>query len=292
MIVRIKRAEEIYYRRKLKSGNVRMPSSQVTQGREKRQFSLYKKLILQILICIVIYLIFSLVKEANYLFSEDVINKTKEFLSRDINFSALSTQAEQFFKDNKDKFGFLLDGWNQENEQVNSENQNQQTNQEMQEQKNQEQANGENKEQTNGKNGEQSNQANQENENKQENNQNKEDTNQISKNSNTTGIGGASNNETIEASAEGSSTKTQMEKDAEYIKKNFSMTIPTKGEITSHYGKREATKIISANHQGIDIGVIEGTKVVAAMEGKVSVVSKEGDYGTHVKIVSLEKKQS
>lgn len=279
---RIKRAEEIYYRRKLKSGNVRMPSSQVTQGREKRQFSLYKKLILQILICIVIYLIFSLVKEANYLFSEDVMNKTKEFLSKDINFAAISAQAEQFFKDNQDKFSFLTQGWNQEeNNQINSENQ-EQLNQES---KNQEKTNGENQEQANSENQEQ---KNNQSENKEENNQNKENSNQVSKNSNTTGIGGASNNETIEASAEGSSSKTQMEKDAEYIKKNFSMTIPAKGEITSHYGKREATKIISANHQGIDIGVVEGTKVVAAMEGKVSVVSKEGDYGTHVKIVNKD----
>ena len=72
---RIRRAEEIYYRRKVKNNNVRMSSSQVKEENQKRQFSLYKKMILQILICILIYLIFSLIKEANYLFSEDIINE-------------------------------------------------------------------------------------------------------------------------------------------------------------------------------------------------------------------------
>ena len=75
---RIRRAEEIYYRRKLNNGDIRMPSSQVRDKTEKRQFSLYRKMAIQILICILIYLIFSLIKEANYLFSENIINKTKE----------------------------------------------------------------------------------------------------------------------------------------------------------------------------------------------------------------------
>ena len=61
---RIRRAEEIYYRRKLNNGDIRMPSSQVRDKTEKRQFSLYRKMAIQILICILIYLIFSLIKEA------------------------------------------------------------------------------------------------------------------------------------------------------------------------------------------------------------------------------------
>ena len=61
---RIRRAEEIYYRRKLNNGDIRRPSSQVREKTEKRQFSLYRKMAIQILICILIYLIFSLIKEA------------------------------------------------------------------------------------------------------------------------------------------------------------------------------------------------------------------------------------
>ena len=118
---RIKRAEEIYYRRRLNKNNVRMSSSQVREGRENRQFTLYKKMILQILICVFIYLIFSLIKETNYIFSEDVMNKTKEFLSTDINFSKVSSQIGDFFQNNQDKFSFLTTFWN---EQETSETQN------------------------------------------------------------------------------------------------------------------------------------------------------------------------
>ena len=108
-------------------------------------------------------------------------------------------------------------------------------------------------------------------------------------NNQTTGIGGANTNEEVIATAsEDSSEKTQMQIDAQYIKENFDIGLPLQGQITSRYGKREPTEIISENHQGIDIGVDEGTSIVAAMEGKVTVVSNEGDYGTHVKIVNQD----
>lgn len=102
-----------------------------------------------------------------------------------------------------------------------------------------------------------------------------------------TGIGGGEE-ETIQASAEGTSNKTQMEIDAEYIKSNFKLQLPVKGEITSSYGKREPTEIITENHQGIDIGVVTGTAIVASMEGTVSLVSDQGSYGTHLKIVNKD----
>lgn len=264
---RIKRAEEIYYRRRQNS-NVRMPSSQVTQSRERPRLELYKKMALQILICILIYLIFSLIKDANYLFSEDIMNKTKEFLSQDINFTAISEQVSQFWQENQDKFSILMQNENNENEEKQEENQ--------------EQQNAQNEEQN-----EQN--ANQENKNGNTETENKEVINQAQTNNQVTGIGGAkTNEETVATSSTSSSKKTQMELDAEYIKANFSLTLPAKAPITSRYGKREATKIISANHLGIDIGVVVGTSIVAAMDGKVSVVSTKGDYGTHVKIVNKD----
>ena len=116
---RIRRAEEIYYRRKLNNGDIRMPSSQVRDKTEKRQFSLYRKMAIQILICILIYLIFSLIKEANYLFSENIINKTKEFLNTDINFTIISSNINEFWKNNKDKFKIFTN-----NEETNLENTN------------------------------------------------------------------------------------------------------------------------------------------------------------------------
>ncbi len=58
--------------------------------------------------------------------------------------------------------------------------------------------------------------------------------------------------------------------------------------MTSAYGKRESDEIVSADHSGIDLGVVVGTTVLAAMEGTVTVVSNEGEYGTHVKIVNKD----
>ena len=64
--------------------------------------------------------------------------------------------------------------------------------------------------------------------------------------------------------------------------------MPVKAKVTSAYGKRESDEIVSADHSGIDLGVVVGTTVLAAMEGTVTVVSNEGEYGTHVKIVNKD----
>ena len=69
-----------------------------------------------------------------------------------------------------------------------------------------------------------------------------------------------------------------MELDAEYIKQNYSFIVPAKGTITSRYGAREETEIVSAYHYGIDIGANTGTAIYASMEGTVTTVSSEGDY--------------
>ena len=248
---RIRRAEEIYYRRKLNNNDVRMPSSQVRDKTEKRQFSLYRKMAIQILLCVLIYLVFSLIKEANYLFSENVINKTKEFLSHDINFEVISSSVNEFWQNNKDKLNIITN-----NEQTNTETVNSELNNEESE-----------------KNTNVQNIENTENNNEQTNNE-------------TTGIGGASSSENNQVDA--NTKKSQMEIDAEYIKKNFSMQLPVKAKVTSGYGKREADEIVSADHSGIDLGVVVGTTVLAAMEGTVTLVSNEGEYGTHVKIVNKD----
>ncbi len=251
---RIKRAEEIYYRRKLNNSDVRMSSSQVRDKTEKRQFSLYRKMAIQILLCILIYLVFSLIKEANYLFSENVINKTKEFLNQDINFEAITTSVNEFWQNNKEKLNIFTNNDEQNSEQSNETITNNEVN-----------------EQT----------VNSENTEKNDNNIQ----NNIGNNE-TTGIGGASSNENKETDE--TTKKSQMEIDAEYIKTNFSMQLPVKATVTSRYGTREATKIVSAEHYGIDLGVVVGTTIVAAMEGTVSLVSDEGEYGTHVKIVNKD----
>ena len=97
---RIRKAEEIYQRRKNQnSGGVRVSTRNVNTG-TKREYMLFKKLILQIAICLLIYLIFYLIKNSNYIFSENVINKTREILSYDIDFQKLYTSAEEYYNNN------------------------------------------------------------------------------------------------------------------------------------------------------------------------------------------------
>lgn len=95
---RIRRAEEIYNRRRMQTG-VRVPSSRVnaTPG---DKYKLYKKLILQVAICFVVYFIFYLIKNSNYIFSEDFINKTREFLSYDINFGNMYNTVVEYYNNN------------------------------------------------------------------------------------------------------------------------------------------------------------------------------------------------
>ena len=95
--VRIRRAEEIYNKRKNK--NVRVSSATVNSG-QRTTWPLLKKMILQLLICTVIYFIFYLIKNNNYIFSEEVMNKTSEILKYDINFSNLYNKALVYI-DNK-----------------------------------------------------------------------------------------------------------------------------------------------------------------------------------------------
>ncbi len=230
---RIRRAEEIYYRRRsLNKSGIRVSSNSVNSSKVK--ISLFKKMALQLAICSVIYIIFYLIKNTNYIFSEDVISKTKELLSYDINFENVYAGISSFFENNKDKF--IIPNENQE------ENTNQTDTQ--QEEKEVENNEIENKEQSNETVG---------------------------------GIGGAETNEIQEEKQE-ENQKSQMEKDAEYAKSKLKFAIPLKGSVTSRYGKRKATEIVSANHYGIDIGANKGTAIYASIEGTVTLVSSEGDY--------------
>lgn len=80
---KIKRAEEIYNRRR--TNQIRTGTTKVNIS-EKKDIKLFKKMIIQIIVCLSIYSVFYLIKNNNYIFSEDFINKAKEVLSYDINF--------------------------------------------------------------------------------------------------------------------------------------------------------------------------------------------------------------
>lgn len=239
---RIRRAEEIYNRRRTGSG-IRVAGNSVNRAK-KEKVSLFKKMILQLAICAMIYIIFYLIKHGNYIFSEEVINKTKEFLSYDINFGNLQNQISVFINSNKDKL------WN---ENIDTNEANSQTNT------------------------------------VEEEATNKEAENKIEETNTVGGIGGAATNEVVEDESEKKEEKkSQAELDIEYVKENYSFIIPVKGTVTSRYGKREATEVVSANHAGIDIGADTGTAIYAAMDGTVTVSSSEGEYGKHIDIENGE----
>lgn len=82
---KIRRAEEIYQRRR--QGETR-PIAKVAVN-DKKDIKLLKKMIIQMLICISIYLIIYVIQNNQYVFSEDFINKANEILSYDTNFIEL-----------------------------------------------------------------------------------------------------------------------------------------------------------------------------------------------------------
>ena len=250
---RIRRAEEIYQRRKMQGG-VRVSSNNVNSKRN-HEYRLFKKLVLQILICILIYFIYYLIQNSNYIFSEDVLSKTREFLSYDINFQEMFNQIGNYYNENIS--GFFKKEENEESILTNANelsqnivDENSVVNEEVNEKQN-------------------------------ENN----------------GVGGGEegenllvNEEVSEITKETSADEepvgelSQMEIDANDIKENYSLIVPLKGTISSRFGPRTATGIISGNHAGIDIAVNEGTVFVASMTGTVTYVSGEGGYGNHVYI--------
>ncbi|MDO5555365.1 MAG: M23 family metallopeptidase [Clostridia bacterium] len=90
---KIKRAEEIYYKKKIQATNKKVARVNVS---EKKEYNLLKKMFLQITICILIYLIFYMIQNTKYIFSESVIKKTNEILSYDINISNLYNNTKEY----------------------------------------------------------------------------------------------------------------------------------------------------------------------------------------------------
>jgi len=90
---RIRRATEIYLRRK----NGRIVENERRTNKEKNKdakieikgLKLFKRVILQIVICSLLYCIFYLIYDTNYSFSEVTLSKTEEILNYNINVESL-----------------------------------------------------------------------------------------------------------------------------------------------------------------------------------------------------------
>lgn len=217
---KIRKAIEISQRR----NNNRRASYQevsIPSSNSKKEYKLFKRMIMQVMICALIYLIFYLITTTNYVFSEDVINKTNSILNYDIEFYNIYKQGINKIKGLVSEFN-SKNGGNVEANEIKS----------------------------------------------KDNNEIKESENAETK-----------NNETLVSSI------SQMEKDAEDVKKICDFQKPISGKITSEFGEREViSSVMTADHKGIDIAANFGTDIQAAISGQVVEADSNSEYGKFIKI--------
>ena len=266
---RIRRAEEIYSRRRY---NNRYGESLYRSGETRNRYQpqetrkikgkMINKMIIQMIVCVIIYTCIYMLQYSNYLFSKDMVDKTKEVLSYDISIENLYNKSNEFFLNLQKKLNWGVN--NEQNDNVNEEAQDQNT-----EETNIENSNAESSE------------ANNENVDNSEISQNDASTEVTNNDTTQLAVGGADETQQEEE-------KSQEEQDIEYVKQNVSIIWPIKGVITSRFGNRTPTEIVTANHKGLDIAGNMGDNIVSAMDGTVVQYSEEGDYGKHLRIQSGE----
>lgn len=113
---KIRRAEEIYYKRR--EQDIPMREIMRNPQKEKKNIKLIKKMTRQIIICLLIYGIFYLIVNNNYIFSDDFSNKAKEILSQDINFSQIYNVISNKLKDIYNQLNKSGDIENEPNEDI------------------------------------------------------------------------------------------------------------------------------------------------------------------------------
>ena len=113
---KIRRAEAIYERRRQGSSRP-IATVSVNTSKEKKDIKLLKKMLIQILICTVLYLTVYTIRNNEYVFSEDFTNKVNEILSYDTNFG-------EIYNNVKDKIMSLFPNKEENGDEQNSEEQN------------------------------------------------------------------------------------------------------------------------------------------------------------------------
>lgn len=240
---KIRRAEEIYYKRREQDIPMRETIKKIPK--KKKNIKLIKKMIKQIIVCLIIYGIFFVIINNNYVFSADFTNKMKEILSQDIN-------IVQIYSVVLNKIGEIYNKIDEKNKKQDVNNDNEEVqNEDVQDE------NLNNDENIGGAEEILETSTNEENIDKCDENDEKNATNKLS----------------------------QMEQDANYIKSTISFVKPLNGTISSAFGWRNpTTKTVPKNHTGTDIASETGTKIVSATDGTVILASTIGDYGKHLKI--------
>lgn len=265
---KIRRAEEIYNRKReneYKSTNtrVRVENTKATSNQAVNQK--LRKMIMQIIICMLIYLIFHYIINSNYIFSEDFKNKCEEILAYDISFSEMYKNISETITFIQEKYQVIVD-----KSKKNNENKEQQNNTSTGEEQTYQESSNENTE------------------NIQELTNQQENAEMEQKGNADENIGGTVEekvNVEDENEAEVLSEEAQIKKDAEEIKSKISFIKPLEGTITSIFGWRNPTvSTVSKYHTGIDIAANEGADIISATKGTVILASSEGAYGNHLKI--------
>lgn len=253
---RIRRAEEIVaFRRMAREGYrderlYNRKDTPIKDDSSKRKNFVIRKMIKQIIVCLAIYTVFFVIKNQNFIFSQDFINKTKEVLSYDVNFMELYNNGMLLIQQNNNNQEEKNSGVVEKNDKDKEETKQEETKKEEQKEKDKK----EEKEKTEEKA--------------------KEASNKTSKAEN--------KKETVKE-------LSQMEKDAKYIKEKFSIIKPTEGFVSSEFGEREQTSpVVTEVHKGIDIGANTGTKIVAAMDGVVDIATTSSSYGNYIQITNKD----
>ena len=86
---RIRRAEEIYARRQNARERTSRATVNISSTSEHKNFKLFKRLVLQAFICLLIYFIFYLINTTNYSFSKVTLDKTEELISQEVDFISI-----------------------------------------------------------------------------------------------------------------------------------------------------------------------------------------------------------
>ena len=246
---KIRRAEEIYARRKMQLQSRTSATVNVEDGNNNK---LTKKLIKQFIICVILYILFYAVKSSPDLLSQDIMYKIADVLEYDINIQELYKDMNLYInsKIKKDeKSNLNVDNNESDSKMENTNNlentQTQETENIVSEEKNEGGLIEETLSVT-------------------------EEAKETNTNEESSGI-------------------SQMQVDADFIKANYSIVKPLEGEITSRFGLRNpSVETVPKYHTGIDIARVVGTVITAAMDGTVELVSSQGDYGNHVKITNGE----
>ena len=93
---KIRRAEEIYARRHGESvGNTR--TVKLMDSKNKKDVKLLKKMLIQIVICVLIYLVIYVMQNSEFIFSEQFLKNVNEVLSYDTNFKEIYDNAKNYF---------------------------------------------------------------------------------------------------------------------------------------------------------------------------------------------------